>query len=126
MAQIDSDGIPILNIYNNGSFFNENEIPSEARRAILRMVNHTSSIQKLLVECRPEFITESVIRETKALLPDKELEIAIGLETADDVHRRIAVNKGFSMRQFSKAAEISHKKRHRPKNLCIAQTTFSF
>jgi radical SAM enzyme (TIGR01210 family) len=106
LGTIDSDGIPVLNIYNNGSFFNDNEIPSEARRAILSMINRTTSIQKLLVECRPEFITEAVLYEAKELMPDKEFEIAIGLETADDVHRMIAVNKGFSLKQFTEAANI--------------------
>lgn len=105
LRAIHSENIPILNIFNNGSFFNDHEIPSEARRAILSMVNNSPSIRKLLVECRPEFITEAVVSEAKSLMPDKELEIAIGLETADDVHRMIAVNKGFSMRQFTEAAK---------------------
>jgi len=103
-STVDFHDIPVLNIFNNGSFFNDHEIPTEARRAILRKINETKSIKKLLVECRPEYITQDVIRETAAIISDKELEIAIGLETADDVHRKIAVNKGFTMRQFTEAA----------------------
>ena len=47
-----------------------------------------------------------MIRETIALIPGTELEIAIGLETADDMHRSISLNKGFSLSQFTHAANI--------------------
>ena len=105
-SSVDFKGIPILNIFNNGSFLNENELPSDARRTILRLISEKKGIRKLLIESRPEFITESILRETKSLLPGKELEIAIGLETADDFRRILSVNKGFSLSQFTEAANI--------------------
>jgi archaeosine synthase beta-subunit len=103
---IDSDGIPVLNIFNNGSFFNEHEIPAEARRSVLNMINESKSIRKLLVECRPEYINESVVEEFRSIIPDKELEIAIGLESSSDRVRRVAINKGFSLREFAEAARL--------------------
>jgi archaeosine synthase beta-subunit len=106
LKTIDSNGVPILNIFNNGSFFNEHEIPVEARRAILSMINGSPSIRRLVVECRPEYITEPVVREARTILPDKELEIAIGLESSDDRVRRLAINKGFSLREFAEAARV--------------------
>jgi archaeosine synthase beta-subunit len=105
-ASLDFDEIPVLNIFNNGSFFNDNEIPPDARRTILTMISKTPSIKKLLLESRPEFITESVLRETKAILGETELEIAIGLETADDFKRAVAINKGFTLRDFERAAKM--------------------
>lgn len=109
-STIDFEDIPILNVFNNGSFFNDYEIPSDARREILRLINNNKHIEKLLIESRPEFITQHIIHELKSLIPDKELEIAIGLETADDLYRLISVNKGFSFRQFLKSAQIIIKK----------------
>ena len=105
-SSMDFKGIPILNIFNNGSFLNENELPSDARRAIVGLISEKKDIKKLLIESRPEFITDSIIRETKSLLQNTELEIAIGLETADDFRRFVSVNKGFSLSQFTQAANI--------------------
>ena len=105
-STLDFKGIPILNIFNNGSFLNGNELPSDARRTILSLINEKKDIKRLLIESRPEFITESIIRETKSLIPNAELEIAIGLETADDFRRIISVNKGFTLSQFTRAANI--------------------
>jgi radical SAM enzyme (TIGR01210 family) len=103
---IESHGIPILNIFNNGSFFNENEIPAEARRSMLRMISESNSLKKVLVECRPEHISEELVSEMRATIPDKELEIAIGLESASDRVRRLSINKGFNLREFAEAARI--------------------
>ena len=105
-STLNFEEIPILNIFNNGSFLNENELPRDARRNILRLINGQKDIKRLLIESRPEFITESIVRDTKFLIPDTELEIAIGLETADDFRRIISVNKGFSLGQFTQAADI--------------------
>ena len=108
-SSIDFDGIPVLNIFNNGSFFNDNELPYEARTTILKLINKNKRIKRLLVESRPEFITQSVLQETKSLIPGTELEIAVGLETTDDIRRSISLNKGFSLRQFTDAANIIRK-----------------
>ena len=108
-SSIDFDGIPVLNIFNNGSFFNDDELPYEARKTILNLIKKNKGIKRLLVESRPEFITQSVLQETKSLIPGTELEIAIGLETTDDIRRSISLNKGFSLRQFTDAANIIRK-----------------
>lgn len=105
-STIDFRDIPVLNMFNNGSFFNDEEIPSVARRAILRMIDDNRSIKKLLVECRPEFITDSAIEEAKTLLTNTDLEVAIGLETADDRRRLLTINKGFTLKEFIRAAAI--------------------
>ena len=105
-SSVDFEEIPILNIFNNGSFLNDNELPSVARNKILSIIRNNKSIKKLLIESRPEFITESIVQEIKSLLPNTEIEIAIGLETTDDLRRIISINKGFSLGQFTEAAKI--------------------
>lgn len=105
-ARIDFSKYPILNLYNNGSFLNDQEISSHARREILKTINGNSQIKMLVVETRPEFVSEEKIREIKVLMPDKHVEVAMGLELKDDLYRTICINKGFSLQQYEKAAKI--------------------
>jgi radical SAM enzyme (TIGR01210 family) len=60
----------------------------------------------LVLETRPEFVTEDKIKEIKRLVPGKHVEIAMGLEIKEDFFRRICVNKGFTLEQYTRAAEI--------------------
>lgn len=100
---------PILNLYNNGSFLNDGEIPADERRAILRAIGANPHIRMLVVESRPEFVREATVRELRELLPGKHVELAIGLETADDRRRAICINKGFTLRQYDRAAALAAK-----------------
>jgi radical SAM enzyme (TIGR01210 family) len=103
---IDFEQYPILNLYNNGSFINDNEIPTEARRGMLRMISKNPHIKMLVLETRPEFVTEQKVREIKELIPDKHIELGVGLEMKDDFYRQICINKGFSLRRYDHAASI--------------------
>lgn len=103
---IDFRKYPILNLYNNGSFINDNEIPAEARRGMLKMINQNPHIKMLVIESRPEFVTEEKMKEIKELIPDKHVEIGVGLEIKDDFYRGICINKGFSLHRFDIAAKL--------------------
>ena len=104
--KIDFEKYPMLNLYNNGSFINDNEIPPEARKGMLRMINKNPHIKMLVLETRPEFVTEEKVREIKRLIPDKHIELGVGLEIKDDFYRRICINKGFSLQRYNFAANI--------------------
>jgi radical SAM enzyme (TIGR01210 family) len=104
--QIDFKEYPILNLYNNGSFINDNEIAPEARRGMLKMINDNPEIKMLVLETRPEFVTEEKVREIKGLIPNKHVELGVGLEIKDDFYRGICINKGFSLQRFNYAASI--------------------
>ncbi|MCC7081007.1 MAG: archaeosine biosynthesis radical SAM protein RaSEA [Burkholderiales bacterium] len=97
---------PILNLYNNGSFLNDAEIPAIDRSAILQAIGANPHIRMVVLESRPEFVREEIVRELRELLPGKHVEIAIGLETIDDHRRAICINKGFTLRQYDRAAAI--------------------
>jgi len=105
-GKIDFKEYPLLNLYNNGSFINDNEIPPEARREMLKKINTNPDIKMLVLETRPEFVTEEKVKEIKRLIPNKHIELAIGLEIKDDLYRTICLNKGFSLRQYNFAASI--------------------
>jgi radical SAM enzyme (TIGR01210 family) len=104
--EIDFKKYPILNLYNNGSFINDNEIPPEARKGMLRMINKNPDIKMLVLETRPEFVTEEKVREIKGLIPNKHIELGVGLEIKDDFYRGICINKGFSLKRYNFTANI--------------------
>lgn len=104
--KIDFKKYPLLNLYNNGSFLNDNELSPYARVEILKRINGNKDIKMLVLETRPEFVTEEKIKEIKELIPDKHIEIALGLEIKNDIYRTICVNKGFSSQQFEEASRL--------------------
>jgi len=104
--KIDFKMNPILNLYNNGSFINDNEIPPEARKGMLKKINKNPYIKMLVLETRPEFVTEEKVGEIRRLIPNKHVELGVGLEMKNDFLRGICINKGFSLKRFDSAARI--------------------
>ena len=123
-AKIDFSRAPILNLYNNGSFFNEREIPGPARIRMLKEIHRNKSIRMLVVESRPEFITERMMAETRALVPDLHVEVAMGLEAMDDRKRMICVNKGFTLNAYDRAMQIIRNSGLRPRSYVLLKPPF--
>jgi radical SAM enzyme (TIGR01210 family) len=98
-----TDGKDVMKVYTSGSFFNEEEVSKDLRRRLLESIE--GQTQKLVVESRPEFISEDVINE--ALGHVKNLEVAIGLESASNLVLKRCVNKGFTFEDYEKAAVIA-------------------
>lgn len=90
----------ILKIFTSGSFFDENEVPGYIRRYVVEKALE-KGIKKIIVESRPEFVSEEKLKDFEGV----ELEVGIGLETADDFVREHCINKGFSFSDFVTAAE---------------------
>jgi len=90
----------ILKIFTSGSFFDEEEIPGHIRKYIAERAREIG-LERIIVESRPEFINEEKLSDFEGL----ELEVGIGLESANDRIREICVNKGFSFPDFLSAAE---------------------
>ncbi len=92
-----------IKIYTSGSFLDPREVEPAARDRILELAGARSG--KVLVESRPEFVnTESLASAYRFV---KHLEIAIGLETADDGLRARSINKGFLFRDFERACKAA-------------------
>jgi len=98
-----------VKIFVSGSFLNPEEIPSEARHEIFQILNEYSEIEEVVVESRPEYIIGNVIRECCEAIPNKIFEVAIGLETANELIREQRINKGFDNQNFEKSMEIINK-----------------
>jgi hypothetical protein len=95
-------GVEYLKIFTSGSFLDPQEISPGTRKKILEHVSDLN-VERLQIESRPEFIGENVLRDFEGGV---ELEIAIGLETANDFIREVFINKGFAFRDFEKAVKI--------------------
>ena len=95
-----------VKIFVSGSFLNEEELPKEARDEILKMLNKEENIEEIVVESRPEFVTEEVLKECLELLPDKIFEVSIGLESGNDYIKQYKISKGFLNEDFEKAVNI--------------------
>ncbi len=98
-----------VKIFVSGSFLNKIELPEEARDEILKMLNKEENIEEIVVESRPEYVTEKVIHECCSLLPDKIFEVSIGLESSSDYIKKYKINKGFLNEDFERAINIIKK-----------------
>lgn len=103
----------VVKIFVSGSFLNEEELPKKARDEILKILNMEENIEEIVVESRPEFVTEEVLKECLDLLPDKIFEISIGLESGSDYIKKYKINKGFLNKDFERAVNVIKKlKKH--------------
>jgi radical SAM enzyme (TIGR01210 family) len=59
-----------------------------------------------LLESRPEYITDTKVESLKRILGNIDLEIGIGLETADDEIRRTSIHKCFDLVEFERAVKV--------------------
>ncbi|MCS7118911.1 MAG: archaeosine biosynthesis radical SAM protein RaSEA [Archaeoglobaceae archaeon] len=109
----------LLKIFTSGSFFDENEISTELRRYLVEKAKKLG-VEKIIVESRPEFIDEEKLEDFEGL----ELEVGIGLETANDLVREICINKGFSFFDFFSAAEILKRRGFRVKCYLLLKPPF--
>ena len=92
-------GEEMVKIYTSGSFLDEREIPLAVRERILL---EFSTCKRILFESRPEFVTE----ESLSTLPADKAEIALGLESANDLVLRKCINKGFDVTDYERAAGL--------------------
>lgn len=96
---------PIVKLFTSGSFFDKNEVPERARNEILSSLSKKAS--KVIVETRPEFVTDKTIQEAKKYVG--RLEIAVGLETSSDKIRIECINKNFLFKDFVRASDTAKK-----------------
>ncbi|KAF5412645.1 MAG: hypothetical protein C5S47_00915 [Candidatus Methanogasteraceae archaeon] len=108
MTRRPDDGQFMVKIFTSGSFLDTGEVPPEVRSAILGELDCDSDVVKLVVETRPEFVTQEIIASCKQEFR-KKFEIAIGVESSNDMIRLECINKGFLFNDFVHASEIAHR-----------------
>jgi hypothetical protein len=99
------DGVVEVDLFNSGSFFAEAELPAPVRAHALGVLGR-SSVRRVRVESRPEYVQPARLRAACALVDGRRLEVGIGLESADDRVREVLVRKGFGRDAFEQAAGV--------------------
>ena len=99
--------IQAVKLFNSGSFLDEKEIPPKAQEKIMEIINQFESVKEIIIESRPEYVENSTLKRIKKQIPEKQLEIGIGLESSNDFIRINNINKGFLFSDFKKAVKIA-------------------
>lgn len=97
----------MVKIFTSGSFLDKKEIPVETRKNILGKLADDERVFKVIVESRPEFVTDGILKSCLDALGNTAFEVSIGLETSSDNIRRNSINKGFKFTDFTNAATVA-------------------
>ena len=90
-----------IKLYNAGSFFDPKAIPPEDFPAIAERVR---AFERVIVECHPVLVGKSALRFRQLVQPS-QLEVALGLEIADDAILQ-KLNKRMTLESFRRAARF--------------------
>ena len=98
-------GATHVKLYNSGSFFDRAAVPPADHEAIAELLK---AFDRVVVECHPDLVGDNVLR-FRDLLAGPELEVALGLETANEQALE-KLNKGMTARDFETAGRflVSH------------------
>lgn len=97
-----------LRINQEGNYANVRETAPIAQLTILKLASLIKGIERITIESRPKFLTESVLKSYSEMVLHKgvELEIGMGFEAANDVVRNICINKGETIDDFKTALKL--------------------
>ncbi|MHA1772263.1 MAG: archaeosine biosynthesis radical SAM protein RaSEA [Candidatus Thorarchaeota archaeon] len=98
-----------VKIYTSGSFLDPAEVPPEARQKILLHLAADDRVTQVVLESRPEYVTEEVMSEIHEILGNRDVEIGIGLESSNDTVRLMCINKGFTLDDFERSVMIARR-----------------
>ncbi len=96
-----------VKIYTSGSFLDPEEIPTDARSDILRLIAANERVREVVLESRPEYLNHTVLSEVRSILGDRTIEIGLGLESASDTVRTVCINKAFDIQTFKESLDIA-------------------
>lgn len=106
VAQIDSaledtggelDEINQVRIHGDGSFLSPAEVPREAAYTVAERLKKLPRLHTITMETRLDLVERDlphILTVRSLLLPDKRLEVALGLESASEFVRNVVFRKG--------------------------------
>jgi radical SAM enzyme (TIGR01210 family) len=98
----------MLKIFTSGSFFDPDEVPPAARRAVAEAFRG----KLIIAETRPEYVDAEAVGEFREGIDtgawSRPLSVAMGLETTNDAIREKSIDKGFTYADFLRAAGAAH------------------
>ena len=103
LAAIAKDGVrPVVCLYNEGNVLNDRELPNDQ---LLRIVDHMRScgVRRVVLESRPEYVTDAVLADLTTAAGPMEIEVGIGLESANDFIRNELFLKSTTLRGYERS-----------------------
>ncbi|MCK4443678.1 MAG: archaeosine biosynthesis radical SAM protein RaSEA, partial [Thermoplasmata archaeon] len=94
------DGQRLLKVFTSGSFLDDREVPPEARQELLTMA--AEGFEQVIFETRPEYVTRESMEDCLSRFGN--IQVALGLESANDTVRTHSINKGFLFDDYKRAA----------------------
>ncbi|UCH04974.1 MAG: archaeosine biosynthesis radical SAM protein RaSEA [Candidatus Thorarchaeota archaeon] len=92
-----------IKVYTSGSFLDEDEVPTDTRNQILDLISEDERVSEVVLESRPQYVTEDSMGIIYDLLDGRHVEIGVGLESSSDAIRTLCINKGFETEDFAEA-----------------------
>jgi radical SAM enzyme (TIGR01210 family) len=100
------DNYPIICLYNDGSLLVEGEVGLDAVSHIFDLISRRPHVERIVIEAKIIDITEEKISRLVKQMNSKELEVAVGFESAEEIVRDLCINKNFSNDLFSSKAKV--------------------
>jgi len=98
LASLAPHAVRHIKLYNSGSFFDERAVPPSDYCEIAQRI---SDFERVIVECHPKLVSDVVLNFRDLI--ETELEVAMGLETANP-ETLARLNKGMTLDDFANAA----------------------
>ena len=97
-----------FNIYNEGSWLDDKEVPLTAQRTVLELIATETNAHRITIESRPEYITEEKVAILDEISSNYgiEIEVGVGAETNNDFIRQYCINKGFTFEDFAEKVKL--------------------
>lgn len=119
----DEPDYDMLALYNDGSFFAPREVPLDVQLDIAREVAATG-VRRLVVESLPQFVTAETLLPFLDALGDVQLEVGIGLQSADRLVRETLVNTRITGTAFESAVALMQQHNVIPKIYLMIKPPF--
>ena len=100
------DRHPIICLYNDGSLLVQSEVGLDAVLYIFNLLSSRPHVKRIVIEAKIIDIAEEKIAKLMSVMNSKELEIAVGFESAEEIIRDLCINKNFSNRLFLSKVKI--------------------
>jgi len=99
---------PAIYITPAGSMFDDKEVPAEVQLEIFKLIIK-AGYRAVKTETRPEFLTEEKLQEIRVIVGDEtDLEIGLGLESANRWVLKNCINKMLSLDSIKNSIELCH------------------
>ena len=96
-----------VKLFTSGSFLDPREVSFECAKKIVSFLSE-KGIDEVTLESRPEYIKEEYLLEIMGN-EDVQIEVAVGLESANNKILEHSINKGFKFEDFLSASGILKK-----------------